>query len=79
MPKTRSRRRIGGAKRIPLRKRIDVTRSEFNAVIALLNERGEILDDLRRTQDIQFQRIAQLQAELDVIARAWKKFRRGAP
>jgi hypothetical protein len=47
-------------------------------MIALLNERGEILDDLRRNQDIQVQRIAQLQAELDVIARAWKKFQRGA-
>ena len=57
---------------------MDVTRSEFNAVIALLNERSEIVNDLRRNQDIQFQRIAQLQAELDVIARAWKKFQRGA-
>lgn len=78
MPKKRSRRRVGEAKRIPLRKRMDVTRSEFNAVIALLNERSEIVNDLRRNQDIQFQRIAQLQAELDVIARAWKKFQRGA-
>lgn len=78
MPKKRSRRRVGEAKRIPLRRRIDVTRSEFNAVIALLNERSEIVNDLRRNQDIQFQRIAQLQAELDVIARAWKKFQRGA-
>ena len=78
MPKKRTRRRVGEAKRIPLRKRMDVTRSEFNAVIALLNERSEIVNDLRRNQDIQFQRIAQLQAELDVIARAWKKFQRGA-
>ena len=78
MPKKRSRRRVGEAKRIPLRKRMDVTRSEFNAVIARLNERSEIVNDLRRNQDIQFQRIAQLQAELDVIARAWKKFQRGA-
>ena len=77
MPKNPNRRRVGEAKRISLRKRMDVTRSEFNEVIALLNERGEILNDLRRNQDIQFQRIAQLQAELDVIARAWKKFQRG--
>jgi hypothetical protein len=57
---------------------MDVTRAEFNEVIAQLNERGEILNDLRRNQDIQFQRIAQLQAELDLVARAWKKYRRGA-
>jgi hypothetical protein len=78
MPKKSGRRRVGEAKRIPLRKRMDVTRAEFNEVIAMLNERGEILNDLRRNQDIQLQRIAQLQAELDVIARAWKKFQRGA-
>jgi hypothetical protein len=78
MSKKPRRRRAGEAKRIPLRKRMDVTRAEFNEVIAQLNERGEILNDLRRNQDIQFQRIAQLQAELDLVARAWKKYRRGA-
>ena len=79
MSKKPGHRRVREAKRIPLRKRMDVTRAEFNDVVALLNERGEILNDLRRNQEIQFERIAQLQAELDVIARAWKKSQRGAP
>jgi len=48
--------------------RIDVTRAEFNRVIDLLNERGQILNDLRHNQDVQFRRIAQLQAELDRLA-----------
>ena len=78
MSKKPVRRRVREAKRMPLRQRMDVTRAEFNDLIALLNERGEILNDLRRNQNIQFERIAQLQAELDVMARAWEKFRRGA-
>lgn len=69
---------MGDAKRMPLRKRMDVTRAEFNDLVEMVNERGELLNDLRRNQDIQFKRIAQLQAELDVIARAWEKFRRNA-
>jgi hypothetical protein len=47
-----------------------VTRAEFNRVIGILNERGEILTDIRRTLDIQFKRIAQLQAELDMVRQA---------
>ena len=38
--------------------------------------RGEILNDLRHNQDVQFQRLAQLQAEMDLIARAWEKLQR---
>jgi len=56
------------ARRIPRMQRIDVTRAEFNRVIDLLNERGQILNDLRHNQDVQFRRIAQLQAELDRLA-----------
>lgn len=52
---------------------MDVTRGEFDRVIDLLNERGEILNNVIRNQDIQFQRIAQIQAELDQIRRAWVK------
>ena len=48
-----------------------MTRAEFDRVIALLNERGEIINDLRHNQDIQLKRIAQIQAELDEIRRAW--------
>jgi hypothetical protein len=60
--------------RIPKSRRFDVTRGEFNHVIDLLNQRGEILreyrdslDQMRRDLDIQFKRIAQLQSELDRI------------
>jgi len=76
MPKKSKRRRVRRAPRIPVAKRVDVTRAEFNRVIALLNERGEILNDLRHNQDVQFQRLAQLQAEMDLIARAWEKLQR---
>jgi hypothetical protein len=61
-----------------------VTRAEFNAVIAIINTRGDIINDIksrleasdqeiRRILDIQFQRIAQLQAELDEVRRAWTR------
>ena len=44
---------------------MDVTREEFDRVIDILNERGVMLDDIRHNLSIQFQRIAQLQAQLD--------------
>jgi len=57
--------------------RIDVTRAEYNRIVEVLNERSEIvkalrqaLHDLRHDSDIQFKRIAQLQAELDRIVQA---------
>jgi hypothetical protein len=70
MAKKAPARRVRVAKRIPGAKRAAVTRAEFNRLIALLNERGLILDNLQKNQDIQFQRVAQLQAELDVVKRA---------
>lgn len=76
MPKKSKPRRVRRAPRLPVGKRVDVTRAEFNCIIALLNERGEILNDLRHNQDVQFQRLAQLQAEMDLIARAWEKLQR---
>jgi hypothetical protein len=63
-------RRVARAKPIPLSRRVDVTRAEFNRVIALLNERSALINDLRYNQEIQFKRIAQLQAELDLFRRA---------
>jgi hypothetical protein len=48
---------------------MDVTRAEFDRVIDLLNERGEIIKKMRRDLETQFTRIAQLQAELDVMKR----------
>jgi hypothetical protein len=65
--------RVRRARQIPGANRAAVTRAEFNRVIALLNERGQILNSLQKNQDIQFQRLAQLQAELDLIKRAWER------
>jgi hypothetical protein len=56
-------------RRIPKSRRMDVRREEFNRVIDRLNERAELLDALRRNQEIQFQRIAQIQAEIDELKR----------
>jgi hypothetical protein len=75
MAKKPKPRRVRRARSIPLAKRI-VTRAEFNRVIAILNERGEIINDLRHNQEMQFQRLAQLQAEMDLIRRAWEKSNR---
>jgi hypothetical protein len=77
MPKKTEPRRVRSVRRIPAARRIDVTRAEFNRTIALLNERGKILNDLRHNQDVQFQRLAQLQAEVDLIRGALDKLRRG--
>jgi hypothetical protein len=69
--------------RIPKGRRAAVARAEFNRVIDILNERGEILKDyraalddyqttldrIRRDLDIQFERIAQLQREVDSLKR----------
>jgi hypothetical protein len=65
-------------RRIPLAKRVDVTRGEYNALVEILNERGEILMAMQKALDLQFARTAQVQAELDQIRSAWgKKPRRG--
>jgi hypothetical protein len=56
------------ARRLPNGNRA-VTRAEFERVIDLLNTRGEILNEIRKTLDIQFKRIAQIQAELDAMRR----------
>ena len=44
-----------------------IRREEYNHLVDILNERGEILNRLLQDQQIQFQRIAQLQAELDRV------------
>ena len=70
-------RRVPKAPRLrvsPL-KRTDVTRAEYNRIIEVLNERNEILNGLRHNSDIQFQRIAQIQADLDLIKRALEKLK----
>ena len=66
-------RRVKRARPFPLAQRVDVTRAEFNRLSTLVKENGAILNDLRHNQDIQLRRIAQMQAELDEISRAWQK------
>ena len=82
-PENMQRRRPTAPRRVPkaprLRvsplKRTDVTRAEYNRIIEILNERNEILNGLRHNSDIQFQRIAQIQADVDLIKRALEKLR----
>lgn len=59
-------------RRIPKTKRSAVTRAEFNALVAVINDRGAAIATIEKTLDIQFQRIAQLQAELDQVRSAWR-------
>jgi len=47
----------------------NVTRVEFDALVKLLNERGEIINAIRRELNTQFTRIAQLQQEIDDLKR----------
>lgn len=66
----RAPRKIRPFPRIPIPRRHAVTRVEFDRVIQILNERGNILDDIRHNLDLQFRRIAQMQAQIDhLIAR----------
>jgi hypothetical protein len=65
--------------RVPKTRRSAVTRTDFDHVVDILNERGEILaayrvaldehrarlEQLDREQDTQLKRIAQLQADVD--------------
>jgi len=61
---------------VPKSRRIDVTRAELDRVIDLLNERGAIVNDIRehverntRELEVQFTRLAQIQADLDSLKR----------
>jgi len=77
-------RRIRKARRLspsPLSRK-DVTRGEYNRIIDILNERAVILNDfrdaineLKRANDVQFKRVAQVQADLDVIKQAWNRIK----
>jgi len=53
-----------------------VRRYECNRLINLLNQRGEVVNRILRTQDIQFERIAQMQVEIDRLKRFWTIARR---
>ena len=74
-----SRRHIPKARHVrrPTLSRKDVTRGEHNRLIDIFNERNTILNGLREGQErlehaseVQFKRIAQIQADLDEIKRA---------
>jgi hypothetical protein len=67
------RQRYQKVRPIPKGRRMDVRRDEFNLVIDILNQRGEILNAILHNQEIQFQRIAQIQADLDVLKRTRAK------
>ncbi len=49
---------------------LNVTRAEFDAVISVLNQRGEIINEIQRQLQTQFTRIAQLQQELDDLRKS---------
>jgi len=81
-----SLRRIRKARRLPRSplSRKDVTRGEYNRIIDILNDRAVILNEfrdaiheLKQASDIQFKRIAQLQADLDTLRRTWERMRVG--
>ena len=71
MPRKASKR----VRRIPKAKSRAVTRAEYNALVDTLNERGIILNDVQRALQIQFQRIAQIQVELDEVRTAWARLK----
>lgn len=81
MAKGRWRRPIRKAPRIPRSRRGNhTTRRRDNRVIDLINERGQIMNDIRqqvekntRDLEVQFTRMAQLQADLDLIKRTLTK------
>lgn len=50
---------------------VNVTRKEHDDVLKALEQVG----NNQRTLEVQFTRIAQLQAELDVIRRAWERMK----
>lgn len=61
---------------------MDVTRGEYNRIIDTLNERVIILNEFRnainalqQASEVQFKRIAQIQAEVDRINRAWLRMK----
>jgi len=63
MPKA-DRRKV---KRLPKSRHMSVSRTEMNRLVDRLNERGDVLNRVLQTQRIQFQRIAEIQADLDLM------------
>jgi hypothetical protein len=78
LPRIPKARRLRGS---PL-SRIDVTRGEFNRIIdtlnqrtILLNEFGSAINALQQASEVQFKRIAQIQADVDRLNRAWSRMK----
>jgi len=61
-----------GKRRSPTRPR-GVTQADISKIHRIFDERREWLEKLEHTCSVQFARIAQIQAELDEIRRAWLK------
>jgi hypothetical protein len=78
LPRIPKARRLSGS----LLSRKDVTRGEYKRIIKTLNERAVILNEFRnaintlqQASDVQFKRIAQIQAEIDHIKRALSRMK----
>jgi hypothetical protein len=69
MPRKPRVKRVPKIRRVRRGGRLNVTRAELDAVIRSLNERGEIVNEIRRELQTQFTRIAQLQQEIDALKR----------
>lgn len=52
--------------------------TQLQKLVATVNEHDAITAEMRRDLDVQFRRLAQIQAELDVIKRAWARIKKGA-
>jgi hypothetical protein len=50
-----------------------VTRAEFTRVLRESDARDRIISELQRTCAVQFERIAQMQAQIDALERALKR------
>ena len=59
--------------RRPALDRRDVTRAEFNQLVALVKERGDVVDRLTKDLEIQLRRMAQMQLELDEVRLAGQR------
>jgi ribosome-binding protein aMBF1 (putative translation factor) len=67
------KRRAAKLKRTPARKRRDLRREEFDRLVEIVNQHGELINDARRDLDIQFKRTAQIQSELDETQRSLQR------
>jgi hypothetical protein len=55
--------------------RSTVTRAQLDKALETFNERGMVITEIRKELDVQFRRMAQLQAELDAIKHAWQRMK----